>query len=153
MYKNLFHILPIVLTLALLTGCILHNNVFYTPDIVLKKDGQPCISIPANEDFFMRKKEFSILSLYVFQRRVGYLWKKNFHDYKKPYYVKNQQCLYFNYRFKTNILYSISFFSTEKENDESQKSTNKNWTRDMRIIKKTDGTLQLLLDAEAHDYF
>lgn len=136
MYKNLFHILPIVLTLALLTGCILHNNVFYTPDIVLKKDGQPCISIPANEDFFMRKKEFSILSLYVFQRRVGYLWKKNFHDYKKPYYVKNQQCLYFNYRFKTNILYSISFFSTEKENDESQKSTNKNWTRDMRIIKK-----------------
>ncbi len=153
MYKNLFHILPIVLTLALLTGCILHNNVFYTPDIVLKKDGQPCISIPANEDFFMRKKEFSILSLYVFQRRVGYLWKKNFHDYKKPYYVKNQQCLYFNYRFKTNILYSISFFSTEKENDESQKSTNKNWTRDMRIIKKTDGTLQLLLDAEARDYF
>ena len=136
MYKNLFHILPIVLTLALLTGCILHNNVFYTPDIVLKKDGQPCISIPANEDFFMRKKEFSILSLYVFQRRVGYLWKKNFHDYKKPYYVKNQQCLYFNYRFKTNILYSISFFSTEKGNDESQKSTNKNWTRDMRIIKK-----------------
>ena len=153
MYKNLFHILPIVLTLALLTGCILHNNVFYTPDIVLKKDGQPCISIPANEDFFMRKKEFSILSLYVFQRRVGYLWKKNFHDYKKPYYVKNQQCLYFNYRFKTNILYSISFFSTEKGNDESQKSTNKNWTRDMRIIKKTDGTLQLLLDAEARDYF
>ena len=152
MYKNLFHILPIVLTLALLTGCILHNNVFYTPDIVLKKDGQPCISIPANEHFFMRKKEFSILSLYVFQRRVGYLWKKNFHDYKKPYYVKNQQCLYFNYRFKTNILYSISFFSTEKENDESQKSTNKNWTRDMRIIKKTDGTLQLLLDGEARDY-
>ena len=152
MYKNLFHILPIVLTLALLTGCILHNNVFYTPDIVLKKDGQPCISIPANEDFFMRKKEFSILSLYVFQRRVGYLWKKNFHDYKKPYYVKNQQCLYFNYRFKTNILYSISFFSTEKENDESQKSTNKNWTRDMRIIKKTDGTLQLILDGEARDY-
>lgn len=152
MYKNLFHILPIVLTLALLTGCILHNNVFYTPDIVLKKDGQPCISIPANEDFFMRKKEFSILSLYVFQRRVGYLWKKNFHDYKKPYYVKNQQCLYFNYRFKTNILYSISFFSTEKGNDESQKSTNKNWTRDMRIIKKSDGTFQLLLDGKARDY-
>ncbi|PIT40521.1 putative T6SS immunity periplasmic lipoprotein [Snodgrassella alvi] len=152
MYKKLFHILPIVLTLALLTGCILHNNVFYTPDIVLKKDGQPCISIPANEDFFMRKKEFSILSLYVFQRRVGNLWEKNFHDYKRPYYVKNQQCLYFNYRFKTNILYSISFFSTEKGNDESQKSTNKDWTRDMRIIKKTDGTLQLLLDEEARDY-
>ncbi|MCX8747768.1 hypothetical protein J3U64_09900, partial [Snodgrassella sp. B3800] len=60
--------------------------------------------------------------------------------------------LYFNYRFKTNILYSISFFSTEKGNDESQKSTNKDWTRDMRIIKKTDGTLQLLLDGEARDY-
>ncbi|MCX8746642.1 hypothetical protein J3U64_04095 [Snodgrassella sp. B3800] len=152
MNKKLFRILPVFLPAALITGCILHRNVFHTPDIVLKKDGQPCISIPANEDFFMRKKEFSILSLYVFQKRVGYLWKKNFHDYKKPYYVKNQQCLYFNYRFKTNILYSISFFSTEKGNDESQKWTNKNWTRDIRIIKKTDGTLQLLLDAEASGY-
>ncbi|MGL4386091.1 putative T6SS immunity periplasmic lipoprotein [Snodgrassella alvi] len=150
--QNYLFRLLIFVQVILITGCILHNNVFYTPDIVLKKDGQPCISIPADEDFFMRKKEFSILSLYVFQRRVGYLWKKNFHDYKKPYYVKNQQCLYFNYRFKTNILYSISFFSTEKGNDESQKSTNKDWTRDMRIIKKTDGTLQLLLDGEARDY-
>ena len=153
MNKNLFRILPIVLTITLITGCILHNNVFYTPEIELKKDGQPCISIPANEDFFRRKKEFNILSLYVFQTGVGYLWKKNYYDSETKYYVKNQQCLDFNYRFKTNILYSISFFSTEKGNDESQKSTNKDWTRDMRIIKKTDGTLQLLLDEEARDYY
>lgn len=76
MNKNLFRILPLVLTIALIAGCILHNNVFYTPNIVLKKDGQPCISISANEDFFRRKKEFNILSIYVFQTGVGYLWKK-----------------------------------------------------------------------------
>ena len=152
MYKNLFHILPIVLTLALLTGCILHNNVFYTPDIVLKKDGQPCISIPVDEDFFRRKKEFNILSLYVFQTGVGYLWKKNFHDYKKPYYVKNQQCLDFNYHFHENIFYTVEFISIEKEDDEIHRSTQKDWVRYMRIIKKPDGTLQLLLDGEARDY-
>lgn len=152
MNKNLFRILPLVLTIALIAGCILHNNVFYTPDIVLKKDGQPCISIPANEDFFMRKKEFSILSLYVFQRRVGYLWKKNFHDYEKPYYVKNQQCLDFNYHFHENIFYTVEFISIEKEDDEIHRSTQKDWVRYMRIIKKPDGTLQLLLDGEARDY-
>ena len=56
MNKNLFRISPIVLTIALITGCILHNNVFNTPDIVLKKDGQLCISIPENENFFYSKK-------------------------------------------------------------------------------------------------
>ncbi len=152
MNKKLFRILPLVLTITLITGCILHNNVFYTPEIALKKDGQPCISIPANEDFFRRKKEFNILSLYVFQTGVGYLWKKNFHDYKKPYYVKNQQCLDFNYHFHENIFYTVEFISIEKEDDEIHRSTQKDWVRYMRIIKKPDGTLQLLLDGEARNY-
>ncbi|MGE9549600.1 putative T6SS immunity periplasmic lipoprotein, partial [Snodgrassella sp. CS2] len=103
MNKNLFRILPIILTIVLITGCILHNNIFYTPDIALKKDGQPCISIPANEDFFRRKKEFDISYLYVFQAGVGELWSKNNLSSKKNYYIKNQQCLYFNYRFQANI--------------------------------------------------
>ena len=148
MNKNLFRNSSLILLVIMINGCIRG----YTPDIVLKKDGQPCISIPADEDFFHRKKEFDISYLYVFQAGVGELWNKDYSDSEKPYYVKNQQCLYFNYRFQTNISYSIGFFSTEKGNDESQKSTNKNWTRDMRIIKKPDGTLQLLLDGEARDY-
>ena len=138
----------IFIPVLLITSCIRP----YIPDIVLKKDGQPCISIPIDEDFFHRKKEFNITYLYVFQAGVGELWNKDYLESEKPYYVKNQQCLYFNYRFQTNISYSIGFFSTEKGNDESQKSTNKNWTRYMRIIKKPDGTLQLLLDDEARDY-
>ena len=76
MNKNLFRISPIVLTIALITGCILHNNVFNTPDIVLKKDGQLCISIPENENFFYSKKEYSILTTEVFQTGIGQLWKK-----------------------------------------------------------------------------
>ncbi|PIT36258.1 hypothetical protein BHC43_08995 [Snodgrassella alvi] len=55
MNKNLFRILPLVLTIALIAGCILHNNVFYTPDITLKKDGQLCISIPENKNFSTAK--------------------------------------------------------------------------------------------------
>ncbi|WP_369608446.1 hypothetical protein [Snodgrassella alvi] len=148
MNKNLLRGLLLIFLVILINGCIRG----YTPDIVLKKDGQPCISIPTDEDFFLRKKEFDISYLYVFQAGVGELWNKDYSDSEKPYYVKNQQCLYFNYRFQTNISYSIGFFSTEKGNDESQKSTNKNWTRYMRIIKKPDGTLQLLLDGEARDY-
>lgn len=138
----------IMFLVILITGCIRP----YTPDIVLKKDGQPCISIPSNEDFFRRQKEFNILGLDVYQTGVGELWRKNFLDSKNYYYVKNQQCLYFNYKFQTNILYDIGFFSTEKGDEENRKSTKKVWMRYMRIIKKSDGTLQLLLDEEARDY-
>lgn len=114
MNKNLFRILPIVLTITLITGCILYNNVFYTPEIELKKDGQPCISIPANEDFFRRKKEFDISYLYVYQVGVGELWSKNYFHSAKPYYVQNDQCLIFNYHFQNNIPYHIGFFQMRK---------------------------------------
>ncbi|MCX8747767.1 hypothetical protein J3U64_09895 [Snodgrassella sp. B3800] len=152
MNKNLFRILPLVLTITLITGCILHNNVFYTPEIALKKDGQPCISIPTNEDFFRRKKDFDISYLYVYQVGVGELWSKNYFHSAKPYYVQNDQCLIFNYHFQNNISYHIGFFSNEKGNEENNKSTDKEWMRYMQIIKEPDGTLQLLLDAEARDY-
>ena len=152
MNKNLFRILPIVLTIALISGCILHNNEFNTPDIVLKKDGQLCISIPENENFFYSKKEYSILTTEVFQTGIGQLWKKNYFYPSEPYYVKNQECLYFNYHFQNNIFYTISFISTEKGNNENQKSIQKTWIRFVRIIKKPDGTFQLLLDGKARDY-
>ncbi|WP_370389241.1 putative T6SS immunity periplasmic lipoprotein [Snodgrassella alvi] len=150
-FKYLLNLIFIFVSM-IITGCIIHSNIFYTPDILLKKDGQPCISIPANEDFFLRKKEFNILSLYVFQTGVGYLWKKNYSDSETQYYVKNQQCLDFNYHFHENIFYTVEFISIEKGDDEIHRSTKKDWVRYMRIIKKPDGTLQLLLDGEARDY-
>lgn len=149
MNKNLFRGLTLILLVILINGCIRG----YTPDIVLKKDGQPCISIPADEDFFRRQKEFNILGLDIYQTGVGELWSRHNLDSKDHYYVKNQQCLYFNYKFQTNILYDIGFFSTEKGDEENRKSTKKVWMRYMRIIKKSDGTLQLLLDKEARDYY
>ncbi len=148
MNKNLFRGSSLILLVILMNGCLRG----YTPDIVLKKDGQPCISIPANEDFFMRKKEYSIMTMEVYQIGIGQLWEKNYFDPSKPYYVKNQECLYFNYQFQNNIFYIIDFISTEKGNNENQKSTKKTWRRFMRIIKKPDGTFRLLLDGEARDY-
>ena len=148
MNKNLFRSSSLILLVILVNGCIRG----YTPDIVLKKDGQPCISIPANEDFFMRKKEYSIMTTEVYQTGIGQLWEKNYFDPSKPYYVKNQECLYFNYQFQNNIFYIIDFISTEKGNNENQKPTKKTWRRFMRIIKKPDGTFQLLLDGKARDY-
>ena len=148
MNKNLFRGSSLILLVILMNGCLRG----YTPDIVLKKDGQPCISIPANEDFFMRKKEYSIMTMEVYQTGIGQLWEKNYFDPSKPYYVKNQECLYFNYQFQNNIFYIIDFISTEKGNNENQKSTKKTWRRFMRIIKKPDGTFRLLLDGEARDY-
>jgi hypothetical protein len=67
-------------------------------------------------------------------------------DPSKPYYVKTQECIFFNYNFQNNIPYAISFTSTENINDEW-----KSWVRHMRIKKNTDGTLQLLLDENAID--
>lgn len=151
MNRNLLRILPVFLPAALLTGCILHSNVFYTPDIVLKKDGQPRISIPANEDFFRQIKEFHILNSDVHQAGVGELWSQDYSDSAKPYYVKNQQCLNFNFHFQTNIPYSICFTSEEMKNNKSQKSTQKDWIRYMRIIRNKDNTLQLLLDEKARN--
>ncbi len=150
--QNCLFRLLIFVPVILISGCMLHRNEFYTPDIVIKKDGQLCISIPANEDFFRQKKEYSIMTTAVFQTGVGQLWEKKYFDPSRPYYVKNQECLYFNYHFQNNIFYTISFISTEKGNNENQNSTKKTWIRFVRIIKKQDGTLQLLLDAEASGY-
>ncbi|PIT53068.1 putative T6SS immunity periplasmic lipoprotein [Snodgrassella alvi] len=128
------------LILPLLVSCISSG----LPDIVLKDDGQPCISIPANEDFFKSNKQFNVMATEIGQIGVGQLSLKYYHDPSKPYYVKTQECIDFDYHFQNNIPYSISFTSTEK-------GKNKPWVRFMRIKKNKDNTLQLLLDENARD--
>ncbi|WP_143557272.1 putative T6SS immunity periplasmic lipoprotein [Snodgrassella alvi] len=130
------------LILPLLVSCMSLNS----PDIVLKDDGQPCISIPSNEDFFKRNKQFKIIVTGVFQTKVGELWLKDYRYSSKPYYVKTKECLRFEYDFQNNITYTVHFTSTEKGNNE-----NKKWVGDMRIKKDKDGTLELLLDEHARD--
>ncbi|MCO6518398.1 MULTISPECIES: hypothetical protein [Snodgrassella] len=134
--------LPMFLVLPSLVSCIAFN----TPDIVLKNDGQPCISIPLDGNFIRRNKQFKIIFTDVFQTGVGELWSKDYEDSSKPYYVKTQECLRFDYHFQNNITYTIGFISTEKGNNK-----NKHWRADIRINKNQDGTVQLLLDEHARD--
>ncbi|PIT45405.1 hypothetical protein BHC46_09865 [Snodgrassella alvi] len=71
------------LILPSLVSCIAFN----TPDIVLKNDGQPCISIPSDEDFFRRNKQFVILSTEFVQIGVGQVSVKIYRtpsDYHDP---------------------------------------------------------------------
>ncbi|PIT13047.1 hypothetical protein BHC44_03965 [Snodgrassella alvi] len=142
MKQRYIYWLLMFLILPLLVSCISYN----VPDIVLKDDGQPCISIPSDEDFFRRNKQFKIIFTDVFQTGIGELWSKDYQYSSKPYYVKTQECLRFDYHFQNNITYSVGFTSTEKGTDE-----NKSWSRHMRIKKNKDGTLQLLLDEHARD--
>ena len=138
------------LILPSLVSCI----AFETPDIVLKNDGQPCISIPSDEDFFRRNKQFAITGTEIAHIGVGLVSSKfypdpspNYHDpVKKLYYVKTEECIDFDYPFQNNISYSIGFTSIEKGTDEY-----KSWSRHFRINKNQDGTVQLLLDEQARD--
>ena len=82
---------------------------------------------------------------------MGELWSQDYSDSAKLYYVKNQQCINFNFHFQTNIPYSIGFTSEEMKNNKSQKSTQKDWIRYMRIIRNKDNSLQLLLDEKARN--
>jgi hypothetical protein len=146
MKQKYIHWLLITLHLSTITGCFVHRDVFDTPDIILKDSGQPCISIPSKKDFFKKDKKFNVMATEVVQIGVGQLSSKYYYDPSKPYYVKTQECIFFNYNFQNNIPYAISFTSTENINDEW-----KSWVRHMRIKKNTDGTLQLLLDENAID--
>ncbi|WP_239365473.1 putative T6SS immunity periplasmic lipoprotein [Snodgrassella communis] len=130
------------LILPLLVGCISSSP----PDIVLKDNGQPCISIPSDEFFFKKNKQFTITGTGIAQVGVGQLSSKFYHDPSKPYYVKTQECIDFDYHFQNNISYSIGFISIEKGTDD-----NKSWSRYLRINKNQDGTVQLLLDGQARD--
>ncbi|MCO6520996.1 MAG: hypothetical protein J6582_08130 [Snodgrassella sp.] len=143
--------------LLAITGCYFHRPMVYKPDIVLKKDDQPCISIPRSEvSFFSKNKQFDIITTEIFQEGVGQLWVKNYFDpldfgLPKKYYVQVGECLNFDYPFQNNIIYSINFESNIRGNDESKKMTQKTWAREFRIKKDTDGTVKLLLDLDARE--
>ncbi|PIT53103.1 hypothetical protein BHC44_06470 [Snodgrassella alvi] len=137
--------------LLAITGCYFHRPMVYKPDIVLKKDGQPCINIPVSETRFHSNRQFDILMGEIVQEGVGTLWRKmyfNIQNINLPikYYVQAGECLHFEYLFQENITYSIDFVSTVRGNDEQ-----KTWAREFRIKKDTDGTVKLLLDLDARE--
>ncbi|PIT53102.1 hypothetical protein BHC44_00900 [Snodgrassella alvi] len=149
--------LLINLQLLVITGCYFHRPMVYRPDIVLKKDGQPCISIPRSEvSFFNKDKQFDIITADVFQLGIGTLWEKQYYDIQNlglasKYHVQVGECLRFEYRFQENITYSIGFVTTVRGNDETKNWTKKTWDREFRIKKDTDGTVKLLLDLDARE--
>jgi hypothetical protein len=157
MKQKLCRWLLMVFLLPLATGFYCHRPMVYRPDIVLKEDGQPCISIPLNEvSFFNKEKQFDIIVTRIFQVGVGTLWEKEYYDIRNldlpsKYHVQVGQCLRFEYYFQENITYSIMFVSTVRGNDESKSFTKKIWGRDFRIKKDTDGTVKLLLDLDARE--
>ncbi|PIT57746.1 hypothetical protein BHC59_02365 [Snodgrassella alvi] len=157
MKRKLCRWLLMIFLLPLATGFYCHRPLVYTPDIVLKEDGLPCISIPLNEvSFFNKEKQFDIIVTRIFQVGVGTLWEKEYYDIRNldlpsKYHVQVGQCLRFEYHFQENITYSIMFVSTVRGNDESKSFTKKIWGRDFRIKKDTDGTVKLLLDLDARE--
>ncbi|KES12201.1 hypothetical protein SASC598O11_003260 [Snodgrassella alvi SCGC AB-598-O11] len=59
--------------LSILTGCIRINH----PDIVLKENGQPCISIPRSEDMLRTNRSINITSTDIYQTSTrSYLSEK-----------------------------------------------------------------------------
>ena len=123
--------------LSILTGCIRINH----PDIVLKENGQPCISIPRSEDMLRTNRPFNITSTHIYQTSIrSYLSEKYYQE--EQYYVKAQECIDFEYHFRNDITYGIAFSTEEKGGSE------KIWSADIRIVKDKDGNLQLLIDNE-----
>ncbi len=144
--------LLIVLLLPLATGLYCHRVMIYTPDIVLKKDGQPCISIPIQKfNFFNKNNRFDIIEADVFQVGIGTLWEKEYYDFSKKYSVNTGECLRFEYQFQRNRVYSISFISAASGSKEFENGEQKIWSRDLRITTNTDGSAKLLLDLEARE--
>ena len=57
------------------------------PDIVLKENGQPCISIPRSEDMLRTNRPFNITSTHIYQTSIrSYLSEKYYQE--EQYYVK-----------------------------------------------------------------
>lgn len=142
MKRRNIHFLLLIFLLNILAGCI---RAYYTPDIVLKDNGQPCISIPRSEDILRTNRLFNItlatVSLPVDGKELSV---KNYDNPENQYYVKAQECIDFNYYFKNDFTYQIDFISVEKD----QKA--KFWEVLIRITKDKDGNLKLLNDNEVN---
>ena len=125
--------------LSILTGCIRINH----PDIVLKENGQPCISIPRSEDMLRTNRSININSTDIYQTSIrSYLSEKYYPE--KQYYVKAQECIDFNYHFQNDITYDIAFTSEEKGKGGTS------WIATIRIVKDKEGNSQLLIGNEAN---
>ena len=125
--------------LSILTGCIRINH----PDIVLKKNGQPCISIPRCEDMLRTNRKFNITSTHIYQTSIrSYLSEKYYQE--EQYYVKAQECIDFDYHFQNDITYDIAFRTQEKGKGGTS------WIASIRIVKDKDGNSQLLINNGAN---
>ena len=125
--------------LSILTGCIRINH----PDIVLKKNGQPCISIPRSEDMLRTNRPFNITSTHIYQTSIrSYLSEKYYQE--EQYYVKAQECIDFDYHFQNDITYDIAFTSEEKGKGGTS------WVATIQIVKDKEGNSQLLIGNEAN---
>ena len=125
--------------LSILTGCIRINH----PDIVLKKNGQPCISIPRSEDMLRTNRKFNITSTDIYQTSIrSYLSEKYYQE--EQYHVKAQECIDFDYHFQNDITYDIAFTSEEKGKGGTS------WVATIQIVKDKEGNSQLLIGNEAN---
>ena len=113
------------------------------PDIVLKENGQPCISIPRSEDMLRTNRPFNITSTDIYQTSIrSYLSEKYYQE--EQYHVKAQECIDFDYHFQNDITYGIAFSTEEKGKG------GKYWSADIRIVKDKDGNSQLIINNEAN---
>ena len=140
MKRRNIHCLLLIFLLNILAGCI---RSYYTPDIVLKENGQPCISIPRSEDMLRTNRPFNITSTHIYQTSIrSYLSEKYYQE--EQYYVKAQECIDFDYHFQNDITYGIAFSTEEKGKG------GKYWSADIRIVKDKDGNSQLIINNEAN---
>jgi hypothetical protein len=152
MKRKLCRWLLMVFLLPLATGFYCHRPLAYAPNIVLKEDGQPCISIPLSElSFFNKEKQFDIIAAEVFQVGVGTLWEKDYFNVSKRYHVQAGECLRFEYHFQENIVYTIGFITATSGSKEFEHGDQKSWSRSFRIKKVPDGTVKLLFDTDARE--
>ena len=125
--------------LIMLTSC----SSIREPDIVLKQNGQPCISIPRSEDMLRTNRSINITSTDIYQTCTrSYLSEKYYPE--KQYYVKAQECIDFDYRFQNDITYDIAFTSEEKGKGGTS------WVATIRIVKDKEGNSQLLIGNKAN---
>ncbi|PIT16257.1 hypothetical protein BGI32_04855 [Snodgrassella alvi] len=137
--------------LLAITGCYFHRPMVYRPDIVLKKDGQPCISIPMSETRFHSNRQLEIIMIEVVQEGIRPNWVKYYYNLPQKYHIQAQECLHFDYYFQNNVFYTIDFVSTVNGSKKVRNREQKTWDREFRIKKDTDGTVKLLLDLDARE--
>ena len=114
------------------------------PDIVLKENGQPCISIPRSEDMLRTNRPFNITSTHIYQTSIRSYLSEKYYYQEEQYYVKAQECIDFDYHFQNDITYDIAFTSEEKGKGGTS------WVATIQIIKDKEGNSKLLIGNETN---